>query len=103
LIGDGANRLIDHRRTSGSSAFDEHAIGPLVSIGSHHRLEGLLMTSARGLVLSLENGGVWALDTDADAKKLLGQRVIVEGVRSGFDRIDVAWMGPSEAASSQTA
>jgi hypothetical protein len=70
-----------------------------MSIGSHHRLEGLLMTSARGLVLSLADGGVWALDTDANAKRFLGQRVIVEGVRSGFDRIDVAWIGPNEEAS----
>jgi hypothetical protein len=55
------------------------------------------MTSARGLVLSLADGGVWALDTDANAKRFLGQRVIVEGVRSGFDRIDVAWIGANEA------
>jgi hypothetical protein len=57
------------------------------------------MTSARGLVLSLADGCVWALDTDATAKRFLGQRVIVEGVRSGFDRIDVAWISPNEGAS----
>ncbi len=52
------------------------------------------MTSARGLVLSLADGGVWALDTDdANAREFLGQRVIVEGVRAGFDRIDVSWIG----------
>ncbi len=55
------------------------------------------MTAARGLVLSLVDGGVWALDTDPNAKQFLGQRVIVEGVRAGFDRIDVAWIGPSKA------
>jgi Protein of unknown function (DUF5818) len=65
-------------------------------IGTHHRFEGLLMMSARGLVLSLADGGVWALDTDVSSRKLLGQRVIVEGVRSGFDRIDVAWIGKAE-------
>jgi Protein of unknown function (DUF5818) len=64
-----------------------------MSLGSHHRFEGLLMTSARGLVLSVADGGVWALETDANARKFLGQRVIVEGVRSGFDRIDIMWIG----------
>jgi hypothetical protein len=68
-----------------------------MSIGSHHRLEGLLMTSARGLLLSLADGGVWAFDSDATARQFLGQRVIIEGIRSGFDRIDVVWIGPSEA------
>ena len=55
------------------------------------------MTSMRGLVLSLADGGVWALDTDPNARQFLGQRVIVEGLRAGFDRIDVAWIGPSNA------
>ena len=67
-----------------------------MSIGSHHRLAGLLMTSARGLVLSLADGGIWALDADANARQFLGQRVTVEGVRSGFDRIDGAWIGKEE-------
>jgi hypothetical protein len=62
-------------------------------VGTHHRFEGLLMMSARGLVLSLADGGVWALDTDVSSRKLLGQRVIVEGVRTGSDRIDVSWIG----------
>jgi hypothetical protein len=65
-------------------------------IGSYHRVEGLLMTSARGLVISLADGGVWALDTDANAIEFLGQRVIVEGVRTGFDRIDVSWIGKDQ-------
>lgn len=69
-----------------------------MSIGSHHRLEGLLMTSGRGLLLSLADGGIWALDADANANQFLGQHVIIEGIRSGFDRIDVAWIGPSETA-----
>lgn len=51
------------------------------------------MTSKRGLILEVDDGGIYALDTDAGAKELLGQRVIVEGVRSGFDRLDVEWIG----------
>lgn len=56
------------------------------------------MTSGRGLLLSLADGGIWALDADANANQFLGQHVIIEGIRSGFDRIDVAWIGPSETA-----
>lgn len=62
-------------------------------MGSRHRLEGLLLNSKRGLVLQIDDGGVWALDHDRHATKLVGLRVIVEGTRSGFDRIDVDWIG----------
>jgi hypothetical protein len=33
--------------------------------------------------------GVWALDHDRSATKLVGLRVIVEGTQFGFDRVDV--------------
>jgi hypothetical protein len=68
----------------------------VMSIGSHHRLEGLLITSARGFVLSLADGGIWALNAAANAKQFLGQHATIEGVRSGFDRIDVPWIGKEE-------
>lgn len=61
-------------------------------VGSHHRLEGRLTQSPRGLLLRLEDQGIWALDTDPDAEALIGKRVKVEGTRSGFDRIDVEWI-----------
>jgi hypothetical protein len=51
------------------------------------------MDSKRGLILEVDDGGVYALDADRGARKLLGHRVIVEGVRSGFDRLDVEWIG----------
>lgn len=62
-------------------------------LGKRYRVAGRLLSSARGLVLEVDGGGVWALDADPDAKDLLGQRVIVEGLRSGFDRLDVEWIG----------
>jgi hypothetical protein len=46
-------------------------------------------------VLKVDDGGIYALDVDRSARKLLGQRVTVEGVRSGFDRLDVDWIGPA--------
>ena len=66
-------------------------------IGTRYRLEGLLLPSERGLVLQIDDGGVWALDTDPGAHSQARRRVIVEGVRSGFDRIDVEWIGPAGA------
>lgn len=65
-------------------------------MGTRHRLTGLLMESARGPLLHMDDGGIYALDLDRSAMALLGQRVTVEGVRSGFDRIDVEWIGKAE-------
>ena len=64
-------------------------------MGSRHRVTGRLMQSRRGLVLEVEDGGVYALDMDRPATELLGQWVTVEGTRSGFDRLDVEWIGPA--------
>lgn len=62
-------------------------------LGSRHRVSGLLKRSSRGFVLEVEDGGVWALDLDRNPKAIVGRRVTVEGVRSGFDRLDVEWIG----------
>jgi hypothetical protein len=61
-----------------------------------HRLTGQLMNSVRGLLLKIDDGDIYALDADPDARTLLGHRVTVEGLRSGFDRIEVQWMGQAE-------
>lgn len=62
-------------------------------LGTRHRVTGLLLNSRRGFVLEVEGGGAYALDTDRRAHNLVGQRVTVEGTRSGFDRLDVDWIG----------
>lgn len=66
-------------------------------MGTRHRVKGILLDSARGLVLEVEGGGVWALDVGWSDRKLVGQRVTVEGTRSGFDRLDVDWIGPARS------
>ena len=65
-----------------------------MQMGTRHRLSGRLMSSPRGLILKIDNGGP-VLDADRSARKLLGQRVTIDGRRSGFDRIDVDWIGPA--------
>ena len=62
-------------------------------MGTRHRVTGLLLDSRRGLIIEVDGGGVYALDADRSARKYLGLRVTVEGVRSGFDRLDVDWIG----------
>jgi hypothetical protein len=66
-------------------------------MGSRHRVTGRLLSSQRGLVIEVEGGGVYALSADPGARTLLGQRVVVEGVRVGFDRLDVEWIGAASA------
>lgn len=53
-------------------------------------IEGLLISNGHGgLELRIDQGGTWRLDAGAKAFALVGRRVVVEGVRSGFDLLDV--------------
>lgn len=65
-------------------------------MGTRHRVSGILLKAQRGLILEVEGGGTWLLDTDRKATALVGLRVTVEGVRSGFDRLDVDWIGQTD-------
>ena len=64
--------------------------------GTHHRLTGRLMETQRGLVLEMDDGGSFELDTNRSARKLLGMRVTLEGTRSGFNLIDVERIEPAQ-------
>ena len=67
-------------------------------LGERFRLTGLLLNSSRGPILQMDDGGVWALDID-DYQPSLGARITVEGIRTGFDRLDVEWFqraGPAD-------
>lgn len=66
--------------------------GNATPLGSRQRLKGQLITASRGLIVRIDDGGVWALDADAEANALIGKREKVEGTRSGFDRIEVKWI-----------
>lgn len=58
-------------------------------MGTRHCETGVLRLAPRGYELHVDDGGVWALDASWRARKLVGRRVAVKGVRSGFDRLDV--------------
>lgn len=61
-------------------------------IGTRYRLEGRLLMAARGPVLEIDDGGIWALDLFPEQRTHCGHRVVLEGIRVGFDRIDVEWL-----------
>jgi len=59
-----------------------------VPLGSLHDEAGLLLHEKNWLILRRDDGGRWRLDVDG-VEHMLGQRVRVEGVRSGFDELTV--------------
>lgn len=61
-------------------------------MGKRYEEVGLLLKGNRHASLDLQldgGGGVWRLDADAAACRLIGQRVRVVGIRSDFDLLDV--------------
>jgi hypothetical protein len=58
-------------------------------LGTTHTAEGLLLTVRGTLVLQLDGGSRWRLAADADVYARVGRRVRVEGVRRGFDLLEV--------------
>ncbi|MGC4252655.1 MAG: DUF5818 domain-containing protein [Sphingobium sp.] len=57
--------------------------------GARHVETGILRPGRWGYSLEMDGGGVWQLDIGGSARRYLGQRVTIEGIRSGFDLIDV--------------
>lgn len=65
-------------------------------LGSEHVEDGLLLREGGWIVLRRDDGGRWRLDLARRHEELLGRRVRVEGVRSGFDLLDVRRIGLAE-------
>lgn len=70
------------------------AIGCVVPRGSRHLETGILLEGPFGLILRRDDGGEWQLDAPVHARRLLGQRVRLEGVRDGFDLLAVQTIEP---------
>lgn len=69
-------------------------VGSNVS-GIRKRLFGMLARGPRGLILT-SGDELWIIDTDVDATRHIGRRVIVEGVVAGLDRLKADWVGATE-------
>lgn len=64
-------------------------------MGTRHVETGVLRPSQYGLyALEMDGGGVWQLDCGLGwkARKLVGQRVTIEGTRAGFNLLEVTRM-----------
>lgn len=51
------------------------------------RETGLLVDSAQGPQLNLPGGGNWQIEPSSAVNRLIGERVTLEGTRSGFNDI----------------
>ncbi len=58
-------------------------------IGKFHSEEGLLLRQRGRIILQQDGGGFWILEVD-EPLDLLGLRVRVEGIRSGFNSLEVS-------------
>lgn len=65
--------------------------------GTRHRVTGILNPGRRLAVLRVDGGGRWRLDLPACVGAHYGHRVIVDGVRDGFDvlLVERMWNGDS--------
>ena len=61
--------------------------------GSRKRVVGILSHGQRGLLLTTNEDEVWILERDESGDDLVGSKVIVDGVVTGFDRLRVDWIG----------
>jgi hypothetical protein len=69
------------------------ARGAQVPLGAIIREHGVLRREGLQLVLVVEGGGRWRLDMPRQGEALLGQLVALEGIRSGYDLLDVVEIG----------
>jgi hypothetical protein len=61
-----------------------------VPIGKFHAEEGLLLRQRGRLILQKDDGGFWLLEADREAERMIGSRVRVDGIRSGFNVLEIA-------------
>ena len=68
-----------------------------MSKGTRIRLIGQRRNSKRGTLLVTANGDVWVVEGALEDVPLSNSEFIVEGVKTGLDRIQADWVGPVQA------
>lgn len=63
--------------------------GDTMPRGTSHEVTGLLLQDRNWLVVDVDGGGTWRLDTGWGARRLLGHRVRIVGKRDDFDLLAV--------------
>lgn len=66
---------------------------PAQSISRRRRVSGILTLGGRGYNIVTDAGDLWVIEGDDVDPDLIGCRVTAEGVRSGYDRLQVEWIG----------
>lgn len=64
--------------------------------GNRKRVSGILGRGPRGLMLTTDQSELWVIDATDDVARLVGRRVIAEGIAAGFDRLKADWIGAAE-------
>lgn len=57
------------------------------------RVSGVLNDGSRGLNIVTDAGDLWVIDREEVDPDLIGSRVTAEGVQTGYDRLQVEWIG----------
>lgn len=57
------------------------------------RVSGVLNDGSRGLNIVTDAGDLWVIDREEVDPDLIGSRIIAEGVQTGYDRLQVEWIG----------
>lgn len=58
-------------------------------LGTLHTIEGVIRREPKRIVIEVNGGGVWELEPSRIVTRHIDQSVTLEGVRTGFDRLEV--------------
>lgn len=58
-------------------------------LGTLHTVEGVIRREPKRIVIEVKSGGTWELEASRLVARHIDQAVILEGVRTGFDRLEV--------------
>ncbi|WP_425057410.1 DUF5818 domain-containing protein [Sphingopyxis panaciterrae] len=58
-------------------------------LGTLHTVEGIVRHEPRRFILAVHGGGEWELEPDRHVVRHVDCSVVIEGVRTGFNRLEV--------------
>jgi hypothetical protein len=58
-------------------------------LGTLHTVKGVVRREPRKVFLAVSSGGEWELEPDRMVIRHVGQAVVIEGVRTGYNRLEV--------------
>ncbi len=58
-------------------------------LGTLHTVEGVIRRQPKRIAIEVSGGGTWELEPSRLITRHIDQAVILEGVRTGFDRLEV--------------